>query len=268
MADKTGEFWYYCSVPGHREAGMEGRVQVLPGSRGASRATAPDIARDPTDLPPPIHARPSQIIRVDLSTIELKGQLDDKTTYTYWTFNGKVPGPFVRVRVGDTVEVKLKNASDSVMASFGRFSCRHRPWRWRAMTQTDPGNETMVTFTALKAGCLCLSLRHTHGCPPHHQWNVWPHSRRAGGRSAASGPRVLRDAGELYTVRHSVPQGDQEMDYDKLISERPEYFLFNGSVGALTKTHPLDLGRRNGAHLFRCRRPELHLVLSCDRRDI
>jgi nitrite reductase (NO-forming) len=29
------------------------------------------------------------------------------------------------------------------------------------------------------------------------------------------------------------------MDYEKLISERPEYFLFNGAVGALTKSHPL-----------------------------
>jgi nitrite reductase (NO-forming) len=29
------------------------------------------------------------------------------------------------------------------------------------------------------------------------------------------------------------------MDYDKLISERAEYFLFNGAVGALTKAHPL-----------------------------
>ena len=29
------------------------------------------------------------------------------------------------------------------------------------------------------------------------------------------------------------------MDYEKLISERPEYFLFNGAVGALTKAHPL-----------------------------
>ena len=44
-ADKTGEFWYHCSVPGHREAGMEGRVQVLPGSRAAAPATAPDIVR-------------------------------------------------------------------------------------------------------------------------------------------------------------------------------------------------------------------------------
>ena len=45
--------------------------------------------------------------------------------------------------------------------------------------------------------------------------------------------------GELYTARPFGAQGDQEMDYQKLISERPEYFLFNGSVGALTKSHPL-----------------------------
>jgi nitrite reductase (NO-forming) len=45
--------------------------------------------------------------------------------------------------------------------------------------------------------------------------------------------------GELYTARPFGSQGEQEMDYEKLISERPEYFLFNGAVGALTKSHPL-----------------------------
>ena len=36
------------------------------------------------------------------------------------------------------------------------------------------------------------------------------------------------------------------MDYDKLISESPEYFLFNGAVGALTERHPLyaNVGER------------------------
>ena len=33
----------------------------------------------------------------------------NETTYNYWTFNGKVPGPFLRVRVGDTVELTFKN---------------------------------------------------------------------------------------------------------------------------------------------------------------
>ena len=35
--------------------------------------------------------------------------------------------------------------------------------------------------------------------------------------------------GELYTAQPFGTQGDQEMDYDKLIYERPEYFVFNGS---------------------------------------
>jgi nitrite reductase (NO-forming) len=55
-------------------------------------------------------------VKVDLETIEVNGQLNDGTTYNYWTFNGKVPGPMVRVRVGDTVEVSLtNNANNSMM---------------------------------------------------------------------------------------------------------------------------------------------------------
>ena len=94
---------------------MEGRIQVLPGQPGAAASAIPDVVRDPTDLPQPISTRGAQVVRINLDTIEAKGQLDDQTTYNYWTFNGKVPGPLVRVRVGDTVEVHLKNAADSVM---------------------------------------------------------------------------------------------------------------------------------------------------------
>ena len=36
---------------------------------------------------------PPQVVRVDLQTVELRGQLDDKITYDFWTFKGKVPGP-------------------------------------------------------------------------------------------------------------------------------------------------------------------------------
>jgi hypothetical protein len=54
------------------------------------------IVRDPTDLPPPVGKRGPQRVKVDLETIEITGKLADGATYRYWTFNHKVPGPFVR----------------------------------------------------------------------------------------------------------------------------------------------------------------------------
>lgn len=238
-ADRTGEFFYFCSVPGHRESGMQGRIQVQPGPRAPGVATAPDIVRDPTDLPGPLHPRPPQVVKVDLETIEVVGQLDEKTRYNYWTFNGKVPGPFLRVRVGDTVEVHLKNANDSVMVHSVDFHAATGPGGGAMFTQTDPGQEKVVTFKALVPGlfvyhCATPSV-------PHHITNgmygmilVEPE----GGL-----PQVDREfyvmQGELYTAQPFGTQGNQEMDYEKLISERPEYFVFNGAVGGLTKAHPL-----------------------------
>ena len=86
------------------------------GSDASTAVAAPvSVVRLPTDLPGPIGKRGPQRVKVDLETTEVTGQLADGTTYHYWTFNNKVPGPFVRVRIGDTVAVSLKNDEDSVM---------------------------------------------------------------------------------------------------------------------------------------------------------
>jgi nitrite reductase (NO-forming) len=64
--------------------------------------TPADIVRPATDVPEASGRRAPEAVRIKLETVELVGRLDNGSSYNYWTFNGKVPGPFVRVRVGDT----------------------------------------------------------------------------------------------------------------------------------------------------------------------
>src|SRR5690606_22370072 len=75
-----------------------------------------DIAHNPADIPGPITRREPQTVRVELETMEIEAHLDNNATFRFWTFNGRVPGPFIRVRVGDTVECYFKNNEDSWMA--------------------------------------------------------------------------------------------------------------------------------------------------------
>jgi nitrite reductase (NO-forming) len=249
-AQKAGEFAYYCSIAGHRAAGMEGLIKVMVGTREAMASDAADIVRDPADLPGPIGQRPPRVVRVDLETAELVGTLNNGATYTYWTFNHKVPGPFVRVRVGDTVEVHLKNPENSVMMHSVDFHAATGPGGGAHTTQTEPGKETIVTFKALKPGiyvyhCATPSVAHHITSGMYGLILVEPE----GGL-----PRVDREfyvmQGELYTVDSFGAKGEQEMDYDKLISEKPEYFVFNGSVGALTKSHPLYANAGETVRIF------------------
>jgi nitrite reductase (NO-forming) len=110
------------------------------------------VVRLPTDLPGPIGKRGPQRVKVDLETTEVTGNLADGTTYHYWTFNNKVPGPFVRVRVGDTVEVKMKNHDDSAMMHNVDFHAVTGPGGGAKATEAAPGETRGFEFKALNPG--------------------------------------------------------------------------------------------------------------------
>lgn len=49
-------------------------------------------------------------VKVKMTAKETAVSIDNKgTTYAAWTFDGSIPGPFVRVKQGDTVEFELEN---------------------------------------------------------------------------------------------------------------------------------------------------------------
>ena len=237
-AERAGDFTYICSVPGHQLAGMQGQflVTARPPTQTVVEAI---ISREATDLPPPVGNRTPQTIRVDLISVELEGRLADGATFGYWTFNGKVPGPFLRVRVGDTVEAHLKNAADSSMIHSVDFHAATGPGGGAAATQVDPGHEKMVKFKALVPGLYVY-----HCATPmvaHHIANgmyglilVEP---EGGLRPVDHELYVMQ--GEIYTEAAFGQRGSQDFSVEKLLNERPEYFVFNGSVGALSKLHPM-----------------------------
>ena len=53
------------------------------------------------------------MVIVELNTQELVAEMMDGVTYKYWTYNGTVPGPFLRVKEGDDVEVRLSHGVSS-----------------------------------------------------------------------------------------------------------------------------------------------------------
>jgi nitrite reductase (NO-forming) len=237
-AEKAGDFTYFCSVPGHQLAGMQGQFIVTTRPAPQTLVEA-DISREPTDLPPQIGKRDPQTVRVDLVSVEVEGRLAEGTTFGYWTFNGKVPGPFIRVRVGDTVDIHLKNSADSAMIHSVDFHATTGPGGGAAALQVEPGKEKSMTWKALIPGLYVY-----HCATPMVSEHI------ANGMyglilvEPKNGlPQVDREfyvmQGEIYTDVPYGQHGSAEFSVEKLLNEHPEYFVFNGSVGALTKLHPL-----------------------------
>ena len=238
-ATRAGDFTYICSVPGHELAGMRGQFLVTPRPPAQTLVEA-DISQKATEVPPPIGNRPPQTVRVDLNAVELEGRLAEGTTFGYWTFNGRVPGPMLRVRVGDTVDVRVKNSADSTMIYSVDFHAATGPGGGAAATQVDPGGEKSFKFKALIPGlyvyhCATPMVAHHIANGMYGLMLVEPE----GGL-----PPVDREfyvmQGEIYTEAPFGQRGSQEFSVEKLLNERPEYFVFNGSVGALSKLHPLE----------------------------
>ncbi|GAB3449854.1 copper-containing nitrite reductase [Massilia solisilvae] len=238
-ANKKGEFNYICSLPGHVAAGMIGKL-IVGDAATEAKPQGVEISHDPRDVGTPVGARGPQHLKVNLDTTEVTGRLMDGSTYKYWTFNGKVPGPFIRVRVGDTVDVNLSNAADSHMIHSVDFHAVTGPGGGAAVTQAAPGNSKGFTFKALNPGlyvyhCATPMVAQHISNGMYGMILVEPE----GGL-----PKVDREfyvmQGELYTAQRHGTAGENEFSLDKLLAEQPEHMIFNGNHEALTKTYRME----------------------------
>ena len=212
---------------------------------------AVDIARDPADVAPPVGDRPSQLVKVALTAEELEGRLDPamKTTYQYWTFNGKVPGPMIRVRQGDTVELTLKNNGHLVAHSIDLHAVLG-PGGGMGVSEAKQGETRTFTFKAMRPGVFVYHCG-TDLAPQHISNGMY-------GLIVVEPPGALPHVdrefyvmqGEIYTAEDMGSEGHQKMSLPKLLNERPEYFVFNGFVNGASGEHAMHAKVGESVRIF------------------
>jgi nitrite reductase (NO-forming) len=196
------------------------------------------------DVPPPTNRTEPRKVIVEIEVKEVVSPISEGVDYTFWTFGGKVPGQFIRVRQGDTVEFHLKNHPDNKMPHNIDLHAVTGPGGGAASSFTAPGHESQFTFKALNQG---LYVYHCATAPV--------------GMHVANGmyglilveppnglPPVDREyyvmQGDFYTVGKYREKGLQPFDMQKAIEENATYVVFNGSEGALVgdKALPMKVG--------------------------
>ena len=250
----AGGLTFICSIPGHAAAGMKGEVII--GGTTAAASTAP-TASGATSAPvadpnapkyTPVDATAPKVLagtvhEIDMPIVEKDITVADGFVVHAWTFGGTVPGPTIRVHLGDTVKVHLTN--QGTMSHSIDFHASQTAMNDQ-MVEIKPGATFTYTFTANYAG---VWMYHCGTAPAlHHIANgmfgmviVEP----KGGL-----PKVDQEVALVQNEWYLGPQ-KQPVDYAKAnaAAPAPDFVVFNG-VANQYKDNPIQVTTKGRVRVF------------------
>jgi len=203
----------------------------------------------PNAAPPTGRNAPAKVV-AKIEVREVVKEIADGVQYTFWTFGGSVPGPMIRVRRGDVVELHLQNHPDNSMPHNIDLHAVTGPGGGATSTFTAPGHQTQFTFRALNAGtfiyhCATAPVGMHIGNGMYGMIVVEPDE---------GFPKVDREyyvvQGDFYTKGDFREPGLQPFDMKRAINENPSYVLFNGRDGALVGDRALQAKVGETVRLF------------------
>jgi len=254
---------FICSVPGHADAGMKGSITVKGGTAGGGTddhggpAPEADVKPDPNAPPPVLYPADAPALRtgdvhdIDLEikempmTVAYDAKAKAGFVQAVWSFNGTVPGPVIRVKVGDTVRIHLKNPATNKLAHSIDFHASQVAWN-DEMTSIKPGEEKLYEWHADYAG---VWMYHCGTSPAlHHIAN------------GMYGMVIVEPTEGLPKVDHEVaivqsewylgPQGEPASLAKAAVgAPAPDYVVFNG-VANQYLNNPIKVGTGSRVRVF------------------
>ena len=200
-----------------------GSGQVTPTNEPAHATDVANVARDPSIVPPPITRSEPTTVDITLTVKEVTAEIADGVTYDFWTYDGTVPGPLLRVMEGDTVNLTLVNPAENKLPHNIDLHAVNGPGGGAAVTNVAPGESKTLTFKPLHTGAF---IYHCAYPPPMHHI---AQGMYGGILVEPSGglPPVDREfyvvQGDWYPVGALGSQGHQAFDGNKALAEHPEY---------------------------------------------
>jgi len=198
------------------------------------------VAADPRELPDPVDWNEPRRHEIEMTTTEVTAEIEPGVTFDYMTFDGRIPGPMVRVRRGDTVNFTLHNDEGNAMPHNIDFHAVYGPGGGADDTTIAPGESATIEFTAMYPGV------HVYHCAvPNMDQHISAGMYGAILVEPEDGlPEVDRELyfgqNEIYTSGQAGEAGHHSFDYDAMKSEEPTYVCLNGEAYGFTPSGAYD----------------------------
>jgi len=190
-----------------------------------------DIGADP-NLVPSEPQKPDEdgIIRISLIAKEVIAEISPNIYFNYWTYNNQVPGPMLRVKEGDTIELSLSNHKSSLHNHNIDLHAVTGPGGGAMLTNVAPGETKVFKWKALNPGlyiyhCATANVS-THNS--HGQYGLILVEPKEGLTKVDKEFYIVQ--GELYTVGQLGKKGLVPFDSQALLDGIPNYVTFNGKI--------------------------------------
>ncbi len=210
------------------------------------------IAADPTDLPDPVDWSSPRTHEITLTYEEHTAEVEPGVTFDFMTFNGQVPGPMVRVRQGDTVELTVENMDGNARPHNVDFHAVYGTGGGAVATTAAPGESNAMKFRADYPGAYIY-----HCAVPNLDMHI---SAGMFGMILVEPEQGLPEVDqelyfgqhELYTDKETGTEGHHGFDMDAMAREDPTYVLLNGEkyAWAAAARGPIEVQQDDSVRVF------------------